>query len=78
MSEQENNVPTNYSGWFIIIACLALGLAPFQPEPHLFGKIKWIMGGAVGMSAMDWWDVILHGVPMLAFVVLLTRKLIKK
>lgn len=78
MNEQESNVPTNYTGWFIIIACLALGLMPFQPEPHLFGKIKWIMGGAKGMELLDWWDTIMHGVPMIAFVVLLVRKLIKK
>jgi hypothetical protein len=78
MNEQESNVPTNYSGWFIIIMCLAVGLAPFQPEPHLFGKIKWIMGGAKGMELLDWWDTIMHGVPMIAFVVLLVRKLLKK
>jgi uncharacterized membrane protein len=69
---------SNQSGWLIIVACLALGLAPFSPEPHLFGKIKWIMGGANGMQAMDWWDTIMHGVPMIAFVVLLIRQLVKR
>lgn len=78
MSNQESNTPTSYNGWFIIIACLALGLAPFQPEPHLFGKIKWIMGGAKGMELLDWWDTIMHGVPLIAFVVLLAKKLVKK
>ncbi|MBR9830509.1 hypothetical protein GYB57_00045 [bacterium] len=77
MNNTANNT-TNQSGWFIIIACLAIGLAPFSPEPHLFGKVKWIMGGANGMQPMDWWDTIMHGVPMIAFVVLLIRKLIKK
>jgi phage shock protein E len=42
-----------------------LGLAPFTPEPHLFGKIKWVMGGAVRMTAMDWWDLLLHASPFL-------------
>ena len=74
MNEQENNVRTNYTGWFLIIACLALGLMPFG-EPHIIGKIKWIMGGAKGMELLDWWDTIMHGVPLIAFVVLLVKKL---
>jgi hypothetical protein len=57
---------------FIIVACLTLGLAPFFPEPHIWGKIKWIMGGAVGMQPMDWFDVVLHGFPW----VLLIRKIV--
>ncbi len=47
------------------VLSLALALAPFYPEPHLFGKIRWVMGGAVGMQPMDWFDLVLHGGPML-------------
>lgn len=47
----------------VIMACLTLGLAPFMPEPHIWGKIKWIAGGAVGMKPMDYFDVVLHGTP---------------
>ncbi|MFN3849709.1 MAG: hypothetical protein ACK4NY_09785 [Spirosomataceae bacterium] len=46
-----------------LIASLTLGLAPFAPEPHVVGKIRWVMGGAVGMQLMDWWDLIMHGAP---------------
>lgn len=42
---------------------LTLGLAPFTPEPHLFGKIRWVMGGGVGMAGMDVFDLFLHGAP---------------
>lgn len=52
-----------------LIASLTLGLAPFTPEPHIWGKIKWIWGGAVGMKAIDWFDFIMHGAP---FVLLIT------
>ena len=62
----------------IIIACLTLGLAPFFPEPHIVGKIKWIAGGAVGMKPMDWFDVVLHGFPILLLIRLLIIKLTKK
>ena len=62
----------------IIIACLTLGLAPFFPEPHIVGKIKWIAGGAVGMKPMDWFDVVLHGFPFVLLIRLLLIKLTKK
>lgn len=45
------------------LVTLLLGLAPFLPEPHLLGKIRWIAGGAVGMSAMDWIDLVWHAWP---------------
>lgn len=48
--------------------CLTLGLAPFMPEPHLVGKLRWLAGGAVGMGAMDWFDLVLHGLPWLVLV----------
>jgi hypothetical protein len=56
----------------IILLCLTLGLAPFFPEPHLWGKLKWVAGGANGMGAMDWFDLLFHGFPFL----LLSRKAI--
>jgi hypothetical protein len=27
------------------------------------GKIQWILGGAVGMKPIDWFDSLLHGLP---------------
>lgn len=58
----------------IILLCLTLGLAPFFPEPHLWGKLKWIAGGAVGMAVADWFDVLLHGLPfILLFRITLVR-----
>jgi hypothetical protein len=48
-----------------LLACLTLGLAPFVPEPHIVGKVRWVLGGAVGMGAMDWFDLVLHGAPFL-------------
>lgn len=58
---------------FPLMAALTLGLAPFAPEPHLVGKIRWVMGGAVGMSAMDWGDLVLHGAPWVWLLVELAR-----
>ncbi len=46
-----------------LLASLTLGLAPFLPEPHIVGKLRWIMGGGVGMEQMDYFDLVLHGFP---------------
>ncbi|TNE55424.1 MAG: hypothetical protein EP338_03925 [Bacteroidetes bacterium] len=54
------------------VASLTLGLAPFG-EPHLFGKIKWVMGGAIGMKPMDWFDLVMHGAPWLFLIFVLLK-----
>ena len=46
-----------------LLSSLTLGLAHFFPEPHIWGKLKWIAGGAQGMQMMDWLDVLMHGAP---------------
>ncbi len=58
----------------VILLCLTLGLAPFFPEPHIFGKVKWILGGAEGMGLMDWFDVVLHSFPYVLLVRLIILK----
>lgn len=60
----------------IILLCVTLGLAPLFPEPHLWGKIKWIAGGTIGMQAEDWFDVFLHGLPFILLLRLLIINLI--
>ncbi len=47
----------------VLLLCLTLGLAPFFPEPHLWGKLRWLLGGAVGMQPVDWLDLFMHGFP---------------
>jgi hypothetical protein len=57
------------NNWQIVtIGCLTLGLAPFFPEPHVWGKLKWVAGGAIGMQPIDWWDLVLHGTPFLLLI----------
>lgn len=61
-----------------LIATLTLGLAPFFPEPHFFGKLRWLMGGANGMKPMDWFDLLMHGAPWVWLAIELIRLLIKR
>jgi len=62
----------------IILLCLTLGMAPFFPEPHFWGKLKWVAGGAVGMNAMDWFDLVFHGAPFLLLLRKTVLSIIKK
>jgi len=61
----------------ILLLCLTLGLAPFFPEPHIWGKLKWIVGGADGMQLKDWFDVLLHGFPWILLIRLIIVKIFK-
>ncbi|MBK8554791.1 MAG: hypothetical protein IPL65_02995 [Lewinellaceae bacterium] len=63
---------------FLLMACLTLGLAPFVPEPHVWGKLRWVLGGAVGMKPMDWFDLLMHGFPFLLLIRFLILKMLKK
>lgn len=69
----------NYKSQFLIaiLATLTLGLAPFS-EPHLFGKIKWVLGGAIGMKGMDWFDLFLHGAPWVYLLILIILFVLKR
>ena len=62
----------------VLLLCLTLGLAPFYPEPHIWGKLKWLLGGAEGMLPMDWFDLLLHGSPFILLIWLIILKIAKK
>ncbi|MEK9750595.1 MAG: hypothetical protein VW236_03470 [Flavobacteriaceae bacterium] len=55
-----------------LLFCVVPGLLPFSAQPHIVGKVRWVMGGAVGMQPMDYFDLVLHGSPFvyLAFVLI--------
>ncbi len=65
----------NWKTW--LIASLTLGLAPFVPEPHIIGKIQWILGGANGMKVIDWFDTAQHGIPWILLIRALAVKFMK-
>lgn len=61
-----------------LIASLTLGLAPFAPEPHIVGKIKWILGGGKGIQMEDYFDTLLHGLPWLLLIFFLFQFIAQK
>ena len=60
-----------------LLLVLTLGLAPYRPEPHIVGKMRWVIGGAVGMQPMDWFDLAFHGLPWLLLLFVLLRMALK-
>jgi hypothetical protein len=62
---------------FVIMMSLLLGLAPFFPEPHILGKLRWVAGGGVGMKLMDWGDLLMHGLPWLLLIRLVILHIVK-
>ena len=47
----------------LIVAALALGLAPFVPEPHLVEKLRMLFSGTL-TRPIDIFDLFLHGTPV--------------
>jgi hypothetical protein len=53
----------------LVVLCLTLGLAPFSPEPHLWGKLRLLFSGNL-TRPVDIFDLFMHGLP---FVLLILR-----
>ncbi len=51
---------------------------PYTPEPHIWGKLKWIFTGAEGMQPVDWFDFFLHGSPWVLLFYFAYQKALKK
>ncbi len=56
----------------LLIAALLLGLAPFQPEPHLWEKLKMLAAGTLSRP-IDIFDLFLHGTPAVLLLLKLAR-----
>ena len=60
----------------IVIAALALGLAPFFPEPHVIEKLRMLMAGTL-IKPVDILDLLMHGAPIVLLVAKLIRMALK-
>jgi hypothetical protein len=60
----------------IIVACLTLGLAPFNP-PHVWEKLKMLLGGTLSRP-IDWFDFFLHGTPWILLLLKILANVTRK
>ena len=58
-----------------LLFCVVPGLLPFSAEPHIVDKVRWVMGGAVGMQPMNYFDLFLHGSPFVYLAYVLIKML---
>lgn len=56
----------------LVVLALALGLAPFKPEPHLWEKLNMLLDGTLHQP-VDIFDLFLHGTPVLLLCLKLYR-----
>ena len=59
----------------LVPVALLLGLAPFQPQPHLFEKIGMLAQGTLSRP-IDIFDLLLHATPIAILLVKVVRDLI--
>ena len=55
----------------LLVAAIFLGLAPFQPEPHLWQKLKMLADGSL-TEMVDIFDFLMHGLPLVLLILKLT------
>ena len=61
----------------LVVAALLLGLAPFFPEPHLWGKLKMLVNGTL-VKPLDIFDLLFHGSAPALLAIKLFRTSLKK
>lgn len=48
----------------LLVATVFLGLAPFNPEPHLWEKLKMLVNGTL-TEMIDIFDLLMHAAPLI-------------
>ncbi len=60
----------------VIIACLTLGLAPFNP-PHIWEKLQMLAKGQL-VRPIDWFDFLMHGTPWVILILKAAVSMMRK
>lgn len=56
----------------LLLIAIVMGLAPFQPEPHLLEKLRMLADGSLS-KPIDIFDLAIHGLPALLLLAKLLR-----
>ena len=66
MMAELNKFITHIPLSMVILLCLTIGLAPFNP-PHIWEKVQMLLKGQL-IKPMDWFDLLMHGTPWLILI----------
>lgn len=61
----------------LLVVAVFFALVPFQPEPHLFEKLRMLSEGVL-TRPIDIFDLFMHSLPALLLVIRLVRMQIYK
>ncbi len=61
----------------LFIIAVLFALMPFQPEPHLFEKLRMLSEGVL-TRPIDIFDLFMHGFPLVLLVIRLIRMQLNK
>ena len=56
----------------LLVVAVFFALAPFQPEPHLFEKLRMLTEGTL-TRPIDIFDLFMHSAPLMLLVIRLIR-----
>jgi len=56
----------------LLVVAVFFALAPFQPEPHLFEKLKMLYHGEL-VRPIDVFDLFMHSLPIVLLAIRLIR-----
>ncbi|WP_455202444.1 hypothetical protein [Kaarinaea lacus] len=71
------NLLDRTSIWILLVLALGLGIAPFGSQPHLVEKLLMLLNGTL-VRPIDIFDLLLHGIFPLLFIVKLGRVAVLK
>jgi len=57
----------------LAVVAVALALAPFTPQPHLWEKLNMLAAGTL-VRPIDIFDLFLHGAPLVLLLIKLIRQ----
>lgn len=64
--EQIDNILKGLPLLMVILLCLTIGLAPYNP-PHVWEKLQMLTRGEL-VRPIDWFDLFMHGTPWILLI----------
>ena len=60
----------------LVIVAILLGMAPLDPEPHLWQKLKMLFGGTL-VRPLDIFDLFFHGAVPALLILKISKTMLK-